>query len=279
MKTLFSIGPIHIPFFGTMIMIGVLAALGLLKYEAKRKSLNAEKVIDLGITGFLGGILGARIGYILFYNLEYYVQNPIDILKIYDGGLSIHAGIIGGTIAVLLFLKKNKDLKMLEIADFIVPPLILAQAIGRVGCDVYGKAMEIPRFWGVPIQGTIYHPAQVYEFILDYLFFLYLWRKRKKVKYNGQLFGIYVIGFAVIRSIVELFRSNPLIFGILSISHLLSIAFIIFGFLWLTFTKKISKGTAVEFENHHSLSYKDILSVVTLIVVSLIIFYGVQLSL
>lgn len=286
MKTLFSVGSIHVAFFGTMIMLGLLAALGILYYEAKRKKMNPDKIFDMAIIGFIGGIVGARIGYILFYNLEFYLSNPLEMLQIYDGGLSIHGGVIGGSIVVLLFLRKNEDLNMWDVADIVAPALILAQGIGRVGCDVYGKVMKNPMFWGVPVQGTIYHPAQVYEFLLDYLFFIYLWRKRKKLKFRGQLFGIYIIGFALIRSIVELSRSNPQFLGIFSVSHLLSIGLIVFGVLWLKFAAKrfvlqdaIENNMETATYKIEVTTYKDVWIIGFLIIVSLGVFYVVQLYL
>lgn len=281
MKILISIGKLNIHFFGTMIALGFIAALWVLAYEAKRNNINKDKIFDMAMRGIIGGIIGARIGYVLFYNLQYYLQNPIDILKVNDGGLSIHGGIMGGLIFVLIFLKKNKELNVFEISDLFAPALILAQGIGRVGCDVYGKIMVEPKFWGIPIQGVVYHPAQMYEFVLDFLFFLYLWKKRRNLKFKGQLFGIYMIGYAIIRAIVEVSRNNPQVFGFFSISYLLSILFIVLGLIWLTIARK--KGNQETVQEHMkrktNSSFRDILLVIVLILTSIILFYSVQLLL
>lgn len=283
MKTLFSIGNFNIPFFGTMIMIGILAALLILKYEARRKNIKTEKILDLALIGLVGGIIGARLGYVVFYNLEYYIQNPLSILKIHQGGLSIHGGLIGGIIFSILYLRKNKELNLFVVADIAAPAIILAQGIGRIGCDVYGKIMVEPKFMGIPVNGVFYHPAQAYEFLLDYLLFLFLWRKRKSIKYDGQLFGLYIIGFALIRSIVELSRNNPEIFGLISISHLLSLLLIIFGIIWMKIAS--SKFDTENLNNHLvtnnniQANYRDILIILGLMIVSLIIFYSGQLLL
>lgn len=280
MKVLFSIGMFNIHFFGTMIFFGFIAALWVLAYEAKRYNIKTSKIYDMATIGIIGGVIGARIGYVLFYNFQYYLQNPLEIIKVADGGLSIHGGIIGGIVFVMIYLNKNKDLNVLEISDIIAPALILAQGIGRIGCDVYGRVMVEPKFWGIPINGLVYHPAQMYEFVLDFLFFLYLWRKRKKVKYKGQLFGIYMIGYAVIRGIVELTRNNPQVFGVFSISYLLSALFILLGFLWLIIAKR--KHTLVSDEEHMrngKSSSLDIIVVLLLILASIVIFYSVQLLL
>ncbi len=279
MKTLFTIGRFQIPFFGTMIMLGVLVAMKILYYEAKRKNLNPNKVVDMAMTALLGGIIGARIGYIVFYDLGYYLKSPLQILKINEGGLSIHGGIIGGVIAALVFLNRNKEFRVLEIADLATPPLILAQAIGRIGCDVYGVAMKTPKFWGIPVSGIVYHPAQVYEIVLDYLLFFYLWRRRINIKYQGQLFGNYLVGFALIRSAVELFRDNPKLAGIISVSHILSLLLVISGLIWMKVTSKNRYLVKDETKGQLMPLYIEGITVFVSAVISIGIFYGVQLNL
>lgn len=277
MKILFTLGGLRIPFFGTMIALAMLVAMQILSYDAKKKNINPEKVTDMAVYALLGGMIGARIGYILFYSLDFFLKNPIEIIKIHEGGMSIHGGIIGGIIASLIFIKKNKELKILEMADLAAAPLILAQAIGRIGCDVYGVVMKNPKLWGIPVNGYIYHPAQLYEFILNYLLFFYLWRKRKSVKHEGQLFGIYLIGFASIRSIVELFRGNPKILGLISISHILSLTLIIIGIVWLRITAKKSKSK-IESQLKCFPLYIEIAIFLLILLFSMGIFYGVQLN-
>ncbi len=277
MKILFTFGGLKIPFFGTMIALAALVAIQLLSYDAKKKNINPEKVTNMAFYAFLGGIVGARIGYILFYNLDFYLKSPIEIFKVYEGGMSIHGGIVGGILASLIFLKKNKELKILELSDLAAPPLILAQAIGRIGCDVYGVVMTNPKFWGIPINGSLYHPAQLYEFVLDYLLFFYLWRKRKSVKHEGQLFGIYLIGFAIIRSIVELFRGNPKFLGLISISHLLSLTLMIIGVVWLKITSK-RLNSKIKSKPKYFPLYVEIIVLILILLLSISIFYGVQLN-
>jgi phosphatidylglycerol:prolipoprotein diacylglycerol transferase len=278
MKSLVTIGNFHIPFFGIMIAIGMITALFVIRYEAERKGKNPDKLTDMSLWGILGGMVGGRIGYILFYGLDQYLANPIEIIKIYNGGLSIHGGILGGALAILLYIRKNRELKVLEIADIVTPALILGQAIGRIGCDVYGSVMLTPRFWGVPVNGNIYHPVQVYEFILNYLLFTILWIKRDRLKYKGQLFGYYLVGFAVNRSFVELFRLNPQVLGFISVSHLLSIILILLGILWLSFIKM--KDIRVEpKESLPKIGIAIWVKVFLFILISIMVYYSVQLNL
>lgn len=207
MKILFTIWGIRIPFFGTMIALGMLAAMWVLSSDAKRKNIDPEKATDMGVWALVGGILGVRIG-----------------------------------------------------------------------CDVYGTVMRNPKFWGIAVNGNIYQPAQVYEFFLDFILFFYLWRKRKNKKYEGQLFGIYLIGFTVIRSIVELFRGNPRILGIISVSHLLSLSLILAGLLWMKVASKRYETRIKSKLKCFSFQMETLVLIVVLII-STAIFYGVQLSL
>lgn len=280
MKVLFHIFGIPINFFGVMIASGMLAGMFVAYLEVKRKKLNVDKLFDIVLYSIISGVIGARVFYIIFYNLSYYLNNTAEILKINEGGLSIHGGLLGAFIFAFFYFRKNKKLNFFKYADAIAPGIILGQGIGRVGCDVFGKVMSIPRPWGIERQGQILHPAQVYEFLLDYLLFFILWRMRKYVKYDGQLFIWYVILFSIIRSIVELIRNNPSVAGWFSVSYLLS-ALLIIGAVILSFFAKKKEirnpDNCTEEVSAHKLDWlKDALITIALIAVSLVIFYAVQ---
>ena len=281
MKILFTILGYPIYFFGALIALGLMAGTFISNIEVKRKNLETDRVLDLAIFGLISAIVGARLFYILFYNLSYYMANPDDIILISEGGLSIHGGLIGAFIFGVCYFRKHK-LSFLYYADAIVPGIILGQGIGRVGCDVYGKIMTTSLPWGIKRQGQLLHPTQVYEFILNYLMFFILWRKRKKIKYNGQLFVWYLVFFAINRSVVELFRYNPSIIGWFSISHLLSIGLVIIAFIIKILINKKdmiisnnSEGNEIEINKNDSW-LKEFLYVAIMIIISIIIFYIVQ---
>lgn len=279
MKILFSIFGLHVHFFGVMIALGVLAGLFAAYLEVKRKKLNADKMVDLVLYSTISAVVGARLFYILFYDLNYYLKHPIDIFKIYEGGLSIHGALIGAVGFAVFYLRHNK-LSFFKYADALAPGIILGQGIGRIGCDVFGKVMAVPYAWGIERQGQLLHPAQVYEFLLDYLVFFILWRKRKNIRYDGQLFIWYIILFSINRSIVELFRYNPSVAGWFSISHLLSVLFIAGAVLLMVVIKK-KQNSINEFADKDELAHtvdwvKDIFVTLALIVVSVFIFYSVQ---
>ena len=281
MKILFNVFGFPVHFLGVMVAVGFVAAIIVAYFEVKRKGLDAEKLLDLALFSTISGIVGARLFYILFYNLPFYLKNPLEIFNITEGGLSIHGGLIAAIAVGYLYIRMN-NLNFFKYTDAVAPGIILAQGIGRVGCDVFGTAMKTPYFWGVNYNGQLVHPAQVYEFLLNYLVFFILWRKRKHIKYNGQIFIWYIILFAINRGVVELFRTNPLILGWFTVSHLLSVIFIVLALTLLYLMKKGILGPiAVEpeeivnptGEKRALILLKDIAIVLAIAAVSLFIYY------
>lgn len=224
-RILIHLGPFAVYTFGVSISIGALTAIWLADREAKRVKMDAEQVTTLSMIILLAGILGARIFFVLFYEPIYYWHNPLDVFKIYEGGLSIHGGILGA-ILVGLWYTKRTSLPFWKVADILAPAAVLAQGIARVGCDVYGKVMTVLWPWGVYFQGQPVHPVQIYETLLDLALFLFLWGKRERQKYQGQIFIYYLGGYALIRLVLEFFRTNPVLIGILTPAHFTSIVFI-----------------------------------------------------
>lgn len=274
MKELLSIGPIHLYFFGSMIAVGMITGVWFAMEIAKKRQINEDTIFNFALTIVIAGVIGARLFFILFYNPLYYLSHVSEILKINEGGMSIHGGIFLALIAGIIFSKKNK-ISFFKLADIAVIAAALAQGIGRVGCDVFGKVMVNAMPWGVKVNNQILHPAQVYEFILDYILFIYLWRKSEKQKYDGELFVTYIIAFPIIRGIVEFFRINPVIWGPFSISHLLSLLFIIIG---LIIHKYISHKRQIIINREEASTTLTIkfICLAALIIISLLVFYFVQ---
>lgn len=279
MKILFYVGGFPIHLFGLTIATGIIVGFIVMLKEAKRKGLNQDKLMDLGLYSLILGIIGARLNYVLAFNPSYYMQNPKEIFMINQGGLSIQGALILGSIFALWYMRK-KQIPIGKTMDAFAPGLILGQAIGRVGCDVFGIAMAKTWFWGINIEGQLLHPVQMYEMILNYVLFLVLWNKRKDVKYDGQLFIIYIIGFSLNRFIVEFFRTNPKIFGSISIAHIFSIITIILGLIIMKILKKKYYSTKenlkkdIVFNNH--LSWKSIVIVIIAIIISVTFYYFIH---
>lgn len=273
-RILFEMGPITVYTFGLSIAVGVIAAYYLAEREAKRLSLDADKVSTLFLILLAAGIIGARLFYVLFYDPAYYAQHLAEIIKINEGGLSIHGGIIGAILAGWWYCRKA-ELSFWFAADLLAPAAILAQGIARVGCDVYGKAMTVIWPWGVQMQGQVVHPVQIYETLLDLALFIFLWGQRDRQKYSGQIF-IYYLGFyALIRFILEFFRSNPVLLASFTPAHITSVLFIMIaiGLAWW----RSRQNLAVQYPQEASVIWirpKVWLTVLSMAVISVGIFFA-----
>jgi len=276
MVELFSIGHFSIHLLSVTSAIGMIIGLLLIQKEGERKLLDKDKLMDLGIFTVLFGIIGARLGYILFFNFDYYLTNPSEIFRFSQGGLSIQGAILAGGAAAFIIMRR-KNLPVWKTADAIVPGVILGQAIGRVGCDVFGVPMSRNWPWGVMVNGELLHPAQLYEVALNFILFLFIWRKRKTAKFDGELFFIYIIGFAINRFIVEFFRTNPQGLGPLSIAHVLSLVIVALGIIVLIFMNNRSYGTSGSINEEFSLSSSLVYGlVVTGFIISVVFYYGIH---
>lgn len=276
MKELFKIGNFGIYFFGVAIVIGALTGMAIIMTEAKRKKINTDEIFNLAIYTFIASIIGARLYYILVFNLEYYLENPKAVLFLREGGLSIQGGLIGGFLFAIWYTKK-KEIFFWRAADVFSLGIIMGQAIGRIGCDVFGVPMKEIYPWGIEKSGQVLHPVQLYEAILDLILFMYLWRKRKTIKYEGQLFIHYIIGFSIIRGTVELFRENPIIFGSFTVVHATSVVVILIA-ICISFNIKnkwkISKENAIK---RMTISdFIEYLGVVLIGVVGTVVYYYMQ---
>ncbi|MBM7541436.1 prolipoprotein diacylglyceryl transferase [Amphibacillus cookii] len=275
MVELISFGPFTFYFFGLMIGIGIVLGTLLLKKLAEREQVDFKRLFDIGLYAFIGGIIGARIFYIVFYNPTYYFANPVEIFMIHRGGLSIHGGLFAGLLTSFYLLKRYR-LPIWKVLDIAAPALILAQAVSRIGCDVFGRPLSNNWHWGVMFNGEYLHPVQAYEFILSYLLLGYLlWLFYRKV-YQGQVFLHYLIGFMLIRSFVEFFRINPSVGGFVSISHLLGLAFIILTLGLISYCRKNSRLPKSDKQIPAKNYYYTVIIIGTLIIVSLFIYYGVH---
>ena len=276
MKILFEISGFPVHFFGLTVAMGILAGFLLIYRLAAREGKNVNKIMDLGLYTLVFGFIGSRIGYILFYNPQFYLQNPMQIIMVHSGGLSIHGALIGGSAYAFWYIRKHQ-LDFWTMADLFAPGIILGQAIGRIGCDVFGRPMAVPRLWGVEYGGALVHPVQIYEALLNYVVLFILLNKRKNTEYNGQVFIWYLVLFSINRGVVEFFRFNPSFLGILSISHLLSLLFIVAAAIMGRHLKNVhpsidNKRKLVELESKKSF-VPSLLSVLVLSFVSVAVYY------
>ena len=258
-KIAFSFGFIKVYWYSIFIFIAILAAYFIISKEAKKKGIDKEFITNLTFYVVVFGIIGARIYYCLF-NLDYYLSNPLEILKIWNGGLAIHGGILFGGIFTIIYIKKH-HLELLKTLDIIVVGVILAQAIGRWGnffnSEAYGgittlkalQNMHLPTFIinGMYISGKYRQPTFLYESLWDLIGFIILliFRRREYTKV-GQITGLYFMWYSVGRFIIESMRNDSLMFGSFKIAQIVSILLFVLGILLFIYYKIIKKESRFE---------------------------------
>lgn len=216
--------------YGIIISFSILAALTVSLSVSNPKQKNI--IWDLVLWAVIPGIIGARIYHVIHLN-NYYSNNPIDIIKIWNGGLGIYGGILGGLLGLVFYLKKN-NLNILEYLDIISIGMPLAQAIGRWGNlfnkEIYGRLTTLP--WGIIINGKKHHPLFLYESILNFILFFILYfnyKRKKKIHKKGWYFITYLTGYSLIRFLLEFLRIDPWKIGSLNVAQLISILILITG--------------------------------------------------
>ncbi len=228
---LIQVGPIVIRWYGVMIASACIIGIWLAGKEAQRKGIKEDRIFGFSICCIAGAIIGARLYYVAFADAARFWENPFSVFAIWQGGLAIHGGILGGLLSAILYTSIQK-LPFWKFADAMAPPLILGQAIGRIGCflngDAYGYPTGLP--WGVVYSpespagqmfpGQPLHPTQLYEMGFDLIIFGVLWKMRRHLKVDGHLFLLYVILYSAIRILVEYFRADKLFYwGSISVAQ------------------------------------------------------------
>lgn len=247
----FEIFNIHIQYYSLFILLGVILAYIIIMMESKKLKINSMFMDNVVFYGLLFGILGARIHYVLF-NLDFYLNNLSEIIKIWHGGLAIHGGIIFGSLFVYFYSKKYKE-SFIKLTDIILPGVILAQGIGRWGNffnqEAFGSMVSkelleklfIPKFIinGMHINGNYYLPTFYIESILCILGFIIMLiiRRNKNIK-RGYLTSFYLIWYGIVRLFIEYFRLDSLMLGSIKVAMLISFILIILGIVLLFISKK-----------------------------------------
>jgi len=234
---LIRLGPLTIHTYGFLVAMGFLLGLGLAVRQAKKAGIPSNKIIDLGFYILLAAIIGSRL-FFIFINATHYMKNPLDIFKIWEGGLVFYGGVLLAVPTAIWYVKKN-GLAIWKTADIFAPSIAIGHALGRLGCFAagccYGKPAEsLP--WSVTFTdpeslalakiGIPLHPTQLYESAGEFINFLILITLRRYSLFNGQLFMTYLLLYSVLRFIVEFFRgdvSRGFILYNLSISQGISI--------------------------------------------------------
>lgn len=222
-----------LPWYSLLIVTGILLAVGVASREEKRLGLPRDTAIDVALVTVPCGIVGARLYYVLM-SWQHFAANPISVLYVWQGGLAIYGGVIGGAIGAWVYAQRRK-VSFAAIADLIAPGLLLAQAIGRWGnyfnMEAYGPVITDERLQFFPLavlipsaEGYVWHAAAFFdESMWNFGGFIALWLLRKHQRQHGHVFAWYLVIYGSGRFIIEQLRQDSLMIGSLRASQYLSL--------------------------------------------------------
>jgi phosphatidylglycerol:prolipoprotein diacylglycerol transferase len=211
---LLELGPIRVSWYGLMYVFGFIGSYLLVRYQLKKKDFGITRVEieNLYFYLVLGLMIGARLGYILFYDLRTYLQDPLEMIAIWHGGMSFHGGLIGVLLVGILFSYKNKK-SFWRLSDLLIVTAPIGLGLGRIGNfingELYGRVTTLP--WGMifPKGGPLpRHPSQLYESALEGgVLFVILWflKDNKRIP-TGGLLALFLFLYGAFRFFVEFFR-------------------------------------------------------------------------
>ena len=242
----FTIFNIDIYWYAVLITLSFIIAIIALKKNDGKYGIKYSDILDLSVLIIPISLIGARLYYVIF-NLDYYLDNLIQIFNIRNGGMAIYGGLIAGVVLIYFFCKK-RNILIPDLLDYIVPYLALGQAIGRWGNfingEAYGTQTNLPWKMGIYKNGnTQYvHPTFLYESISTFLIFILLLKISKNRKFKGELVCIYITLYSFVRIIIEGIRIDSLMLYNFRISQIISVVlFVAFCIIWIYNVVKVKK--------------------------------------
>lgn len=218
-----QLGPLQIRWYGLMYLVGFGIGWWLGRIRARQTpGWTAQQVDDLIFFGALGVILGGRLGYMLFYRFDAILANPLSILRIWEGGMSFHGGLLGVLVAMVV-LARRSNRGFFQVTDFLAPIIPPGLGFGRLGNfingELWGRATELP--WGAvfpQIDSLPRHPSQLYQAFLEGLvLFVLLWWFSSRPRPQMAVSGLFLLGYGVVRFLVEFVREPDAHLGLLSL--------------------------------------------------------------
>jgi len=213
---LFRFGPFTLHTYGVLLAAGFAAALALCLREARREGLDADSVTNFFLLNVLAAIIGSRLLYVIF-EYRYFREHPLDVVRIWEGGLVFHGGLLLAVAASAVYLKRS-GLPLWKMADISAPAIALGQAVGRLGCLAagccYGKVTNLP--WGITFshpetlapRDIPIHPSQLYSSLSGWIIFLILILYRRGRHASGQVFWLYLLLASSFRFVEDFFRGG-----------------------------------------------------------------------
>ncbi|WP_339891767.1 prolipoprotein diacylglyceryl transferase, partial [Neptuniibacter pectenicola] len=208
-----ALGPLKIHWYGLMYLIGFAAAwwLGVRRARRAGSGWSEEQISDIIFWGAMGVVLGGRAGYVLFYNFDKFIADPLWLFAVWEGGMSFHGGLLGVIVVMYLFGRQHKK-TLFQMTDFIAPLIPVGLGAGRIGNfiggELWGRVTDQP--WGVvfPRAGELpRHPSQLYEFALEgVVLFVLLWWFSSKPRPRMAVSGLFLLLYGIFRSMVEFVR-------------------------------------------------------------------------
>ncbi|GAB6190258.1 prolipoprotein diacylglyceryl transferase [Desulfocastanea catecholica] len=243
---IFSLGPLHVRWYGLMYVLGFLASYALVRRQIREYQYQplADHFENLNLVLILMVVVGGRLGYVFFYNFSYYLAHPLEIPATWTGGMSFHGACLALLLGGWIYCRK-KNIDFWKTADIYAATLPIGLGLGRIGNfingELYGRATDLP--WGMVFPGggpSPRHPSQLYESFLEgVVLFILLWSVRKKPwtrnRYwpHGSIIALFLVGYGCLRIVVENFREPDqqlgYLFNLVTMGQLLSALMVICG--------------------------------------------------
>ncbi len=252
----FNLGLIHVHWYGLMYLFGFMAVWALANFRIRRQSWaplkNNDAILDAIFYGAVGVIIGGRLGYMVFYDLPFFITHPWIIVQVWDGGMSFHGGLIGVIVALLWFEHQHK-LPCFSVLDFLAPFVPVGLALGRLGnfinSELWGRVTTSPVGMVFPNGGPLpRYPSQLLELFLEGIcLFIFLWLLSIKKRPKMFMSAWFLIGYSICRIIAEFFREpDPqygyLAFNWLTMGQILCLPMLIAGMVLLFVSLRKKKG-------------------------------------
>ncbi|MGE5257423.1 MAG: prolipoprotein diacylglyceryl transferase [Hyphomicrobiales bacterium] len=261
---IFQIGSFKLQYYGLMYIVAFGFTYALVLYRLRhedRFTITRQQVNDLTTFAILGLMIGARLGYVVFYNLPYFLKHPLEIFLPFDfshgitftgiSGMSYHGGLIGVLLAAWLYARKN-HIRLRDVADLYVPAIPLGYTFGRLGNfingELYGRVTTAPIGMYFPLapEQALRHPSQLYEALFEGIFlFAVMWSIRQVKAPRGAMLAFYLIGYGTVRFFIEFYREPDaqlgFVVGFFSMGQVLCAGMIVAGIFLFFYLKRIAR--------------------------------------